>query len=43
MYFAETTSINGLGVNARFRVPVEVFIFSFAVYGFFDIKERRKI
>jgi 4-amino-4-deoxy-L-arabinose transferase-like glycosyltransferase len=43
MYFAATTSINGLGVNARFRVPVEVFIFSFAVYGFFDIKERRKI
>lgn len=46
-YFATTTSINGLGVNARFRVPIEVFIFSFAVYGFFAIKRyiesRRKI
>ena len=39
-YFALTTSINGLGVNARFRVPVEVLIFSFAIYGFFAIKER---
>ena len=38
-YFATTTSINGLGVNARFRVPIEVFIFCFAVYGFFVIKE----
>ena len=33
-YFALTTSINGLGVNARFRVPVNAFIFSFALYGF---------
>lgn len=33
-YFALTTSINGLGVNARFRVPVNVFLFSFALYGF---------
>jgi 4-amino-4-deoxy-L-arabinose transferase-like glycosyltransferase len=33
-YFALTTSINGLGVNARFRVPVNLFIFAFALYGF---------
>lgn len=32
-YFALTTAVNGLGVNARFRVPVETFIFSFALYG----------
>ena len=37
-YFALTTSINGLGVNARFRVPIEVFIFAFAFYGLFDAK-----
>lgn len=37
LYFALTTSINGLGVNARFRVPVLVLIFSFAVYGFYVI------
>ncbi len=34
-YFALTTAINGLGVNARFKVPVLVFIFSFALYGLF--------
>ncbi len=33
-YFAATTAINGLGVNARFRMPVNVFIFFFAAYGF---------
>ena len=32
-YFAATTTINGLGVNARFKIPVQVFIFVFAVYG----------
>ncbi|MEK7609648.1 MAG: glycosyltransferase family 39 protein [Patescibacteria group bacterium] len=32
-YFAATTAINGFGVNARFKIPVEVFIFAFAVYG----------
>jgi hypothetical protein len=32
-YFALTTSINGLGVNARFKVPVNIFIFFFALYG----------
>lgn len=36
-YFALTTSINGLGVNARFRVPVNVFIFSYAVYGLYRL------
>jgi len=40
LYFAATTCINGLGVNARFRVPVNVFIFSFAIYALFVIKER---
>jgi hypothetical protein len=40
LYFAATTCINGLGVNARFRVPVNVFIFSFAMYALFAIKER---
>ena len=46
LYFSLTTAINGFGVNARFRVPIEVFIFCFAVYSFFVIKEyiqRRKI
>jgi hypothetical protein len=40
LYFMATTCINGLGVNARFKVPVNVFIFSFAIYALFDIKER---
>ncbi|MDO8592366.1 MAG: glycosyltransferase family 4 protein [bacterium] len=30
-YFALTTSIGGFGVNARFRFPVNVFIFVFAI------------
>lgn len=38
LYFMATTSINGLGVNARFRVPVEVFIFMFAFYGLFEAR-----
>lgn len=42
LYFAITTCINGLGVNARFRIPVDVFIFSFAIYALFAIKERIK-
>lgn len=33
-YFALMTTANGLGMNGRFRVPVNVFIFTFAVYGF---------
>lgn len=43
LYFALTTSINGLGVNARFRVPILVLIFSFAVYGFYAILAFIKI
>lgn len=38
LYFMATTAINGLGVNARFRVPVEVFIFLFAFYGLFEAR-----
>jgi 4-amino-4-deoxy-L-arabinose transferase-like glycosyltransferase len=38
LYFATTTAINGLGVNARFRVPVLVFMFSFALYGLFALR-----
>jgi hypothetical protein len=38
-YFTFTTAINGLGVNARFKVPVLVFVFSFALYGLFSLKE----
>lgn len=33
-YFALLTTVNGFGMNARFRVPIIVFIFTFAVYGF---------
>ncbi len=40
LYFAATTCINGLGVNARFRIPINVFILSFAIYAIFAIKER---
>ena len=32
-YFAAWGAINGLGVNARFRMPVNLFIFMFAAYG----------
>lgn len=32
-YFTATTAINGLGVNARFRVPVDAVILTFAFYG----------
>ena len=38
-YFAATTAINGLGVNARFRQPVNLFIFIFAAYGLLNIKQ----
>jgi len=37
LYFTATTAINGLGVNARFRVPILVYIFSFALYGLFTL------
>ena len=42
-YFAVTTAINGLGVNARFRMPVNLFIFMFAAYGCLHIIEYTKI
>lgn len=42
-YFALTTAINGFGVNARFKVPVEVFIFAFALYGLFSLKRDNVI
>lgn len=32
-YFALTTTVNGFGMNARFRMPVNGFIFMFAFYG----------
>ena len=33
LYFAGTTMVNGLGVNARFRLPVLIFIATFAFVG----------
>ena len=41
-YFMATTAINGLGVNARFRMPVNIFIFMFAVYGYLNMIEYAK-
>lgn len=38
-YFGLTTMINGLGVNARFRVPVNIFILMFALSGIMLIRE----
>jgi hypothetical protein len=38
-YFAITTVVNGFGVYARFRMPVNVFIFVFAVYWIMDVLE----
>jgi len=38
LYFALTTTINGFGVNARYRAPVNVFIFTFALYGLIYLK-----
>lgn len=38
LYFAATTAINGAGVNARFRMPVDAFIIGFALYGLFSLK-----
>ncbi len=36
-YFAVTTIAVGLSVNARFRMPVNAFILTFAVYGMSDL------
>jgi hypothetical protein len=41
-YFALTTSLNGLGVNARFRMPVNVFLLSFALSGFLVVWDNIK-
>ncbi len=41
-YFAVTTSINGLGVNARFRIPVNVFILAFAYAALERVAYRMK-
>lgn len=32
-YFALMTTANGFGMNGRFRIPVNTFIFTFALYG----------
>ena len=42
VYFALTTMANGLGMNARFRLPVLGFIAAFALYGFFVLWEFLK-
>jgi len=34
VYFMLMTTANGFGMNARFRIPVNTFIFAFAIYGF---------
>lgn len=36
-YFVLTTAINGLGVNARFRIPVNAVLLTFAAYGAAEI------
>jgi 4-amino-4-deoxy-L-arabinose transferase-like glycosyltransferase len=41
-YFMLTTMINGLTVNARFRMPVEPIIFTVACIGFIPIYQRAK-
>ncbi|KKU82110.1 MAG: hypothetical protein UY07_C0003G0011 [Parcubacteria group bacterium GW2011_GWA1_47_8] len=42
LYFMLTTMINGLTVNARFRMPVEPIIFAVAVIGFTPVYKRIK-
>lgn len=37
VYFALITSVNGLGMNGRFRLPVLTYISLFAFYGFYEI------
>jgi len=41
-YFAIMTAANGFGMNGRFRIPVNTFIFTFAVYGFIWARELTK-
>lgn len=43
VYFAVTTTINGLGVNARFRMPINLFIFMFATHGFIFLFDKIKV
>lgn len=40
LYFLVTTPLNGLGVNARFRMPVAPLILTFAAYPFFRKREE---
>lgn len=42
LYFAGTSVIGGLGVNARHRMPINIFIFTFAIYGFLNIAKKVK-
>jgi hypothetical protein len=39
-YFAMTTVVVGFGVHARYRMPVNVFIFTFAIYGIHGLERR---
>ncbi len=39
IYFVLITSVNGFGMNGRFRIPVNVFLFTFAVYGYTFVKD----
>ena len=39
-YFAIMTAANGFGMNGRFRIPVNTFIFTFAIYGFFAFRKN---
>jgi hypothetical protein len=34
LYFVTTSIVGGLGVNARYRMPIDPLIFAFAIYGF---------
>ncbi len=38
-YFAVMTAANGFGMNGRFRIPINAFLFIFALYGFFAFRE----
>ncbi len=38
IYFTLTSSIGGLGVNARYRMPIEPIIFTFALTGFVFVR-----
>lgn len=43
IYFVLTTAIVGFGVNARYRMPVNALILSFAVYGATTLLPKRRI